>query len=174
MARYNYNHMILLFVRLTQKTILKCCGMAKAKPQQDTSKNSKNNLGRYKKMTKREQLIELLEEMDYPNLIDLHNEYCYKTNSFDNEIFDIDRFDEMMEHLQPWDIACSVHFGHFNPGNEYFTFNGYGNIESIPKYQLEDYIYISEIVDYILETHCYFDDNDILYILNDIEEDSEQ
>jgi gamma-glutamyl:cysteine ligase YbdK (ATP-grasp superfamily) len=39
--------------------------------------------------------------------------------------------------------------------------------------EIDRYVDVAEITNYILETHCYFDDNDILYILDDIEEDAQ-
>lgn len=125
-------------------------------------------------MTKKEKLIDLIQDMGYSEQMILHNEYCYKINNYDNEIFDMDSFDEIFDNYTPTQMANSVHFGQYNPGHEYFTFNGYGNIETIPKYQLSDYIDGVEITNYILENDIDFDNNDIRYILDDIEEDSEQ
>ena len=125
-------------------------------------------------MTKREKLIDLLQEMDDTTLVFLYNDYCQQTNNPDDEIFYIDMFDEMMQGLDPWDIACKVQYGDFNPSFEYFKFNGYGNIQSICKWELDRLIDISDIVDYILENNFSFENNDILYILDDIEEEPAQ
>lgn len=125
-------------------------------------------------MTKREKLINLLQEMNDCGIVMLHNEYCYKVNNFDDEIFTIDMFDEILQGSEPWDIATKVFFGDFNPSYEYFKFNAYGNIKSLCKWELYQVIDISEIVDYIIKNNCYFDNDEILYILDDIEEDSEQ
>lgn len=124
-------------------------------------------------MTKREKLIDLLQEINYPELVLLHNDYCYAINNPDDEIFEIGLFDEIFNGCDPFDIATKIYYGDFHPGYEYFKFNGYGNIQSICKWELDKYIDILEIVDYILEKNFDFDNNDILYILDDIEEDEE-
>lgn len=125
-------------------------------------------------MTKREKLIDLLQEMNDPELVVLHNDYCCAINDYDNEIFEINQFDEIFNGCEPWDIATKICHGDFNPAFEYFKFNGYGNIQSICKWELDRFIDIMEIVEYILENDYSFENNDILYILDDIEEDSEE
>ena len=122
-------------------------------------------------MTKREKLIDLLQEMNDFAIVLLHNEYCQLTNNYDDEIFTIDMFDELLQGFDPWEIACKIQFGDFNPSYEYFKFNGYGNIKSICKYEIDRYIDTGDIVDYIIENNYSFENNDILYVLDDIKED---
>ena len=124
-------------------------------------------------MTKREKLIDLLQEMDDTTLVFLYNDYCQVVNHFDDEIYYIDMFDEIFNGQDPFDIATKIHYGDFNPAYEYFKFNGYGNIESICKWELDRFIDIPEIVDYILDNDYSFENNDVLYILDDIEEEEE-
>jgi hypothetical protein len=124
-------------------------------------------------MTKKEKLIDLLQETNYPELVLLHNDYCYAIDDVDNVIYSVDVFEEVFQGSTPWEIANRVHFGDFNPFYEYFKFDGYGNIKSIPEHGLDSTIEIVEIVDYILSKDFDFDSNDIRYILDDIEEDSD-
>lgn len=124
-------------------------------------------------MTKREKLIDLLQEMNKPDMVELHNEWCYTTNNYDDEIFNSDRLDEICQGQDAFWVACRVYYGDFNPASEYIKFNGYGNFQSIYNYNVLDYIDENEIVDYILENDEDFCNNDIRYILDDIEEDSE-
>lgn len=121
-------------------------------------------------MTKAQKIIDLIQEMGISEQVTLHNEYCYKTNNPDDEIFDMDMFDEMLTGQEPSWIANRIHFGHYNPYNEYFTFNGYGNIETIPKYQISDYIYENDIANFIIDNDIDFDIDDIRYILDDIDD----
>ena len=119
-------------------------------------------------MTKREQLIDLIQEMNKPDAIALHNEYCYATNNFDNEIFDIDQLEEICQGQDAHWLACRIFYGDFNPNADYFKFNGYGNLQSIYTYNVFDYIYECEIADYILEHDENFYNDDIRSILDDI------
>ena len=125
-------------------------------------------------MTKREKLIDLLEEMGDIDLIMLHNDYCQQCNYYDDEIFTIDMFDDIFNDVDPFDVALKIYYGDFNPSYEYFKFNGYGNIQSICKWELDRFIDIDDIVNYILDNNFSFENNDILYILDDIEGDSEE
>ena len=44
--------------------------------------------------------------------------------------YDMDEFDEFMSNYTPMEIAQMIFFGEFNPNDEYFHFNAYGNLES--------------------------------------------
>lgn len=119
-------------------------------------------------MTKREKIIDLIQKMSASEQVCLHNEYCYNVNNFDDEIFDIDRLDEICSGQDVYWIACRIYFGDFNPHCEYITFDAYGNFQSISELGVLDYINEAEIADYILENDEDFDNNDIRYILDDV------
>ena len=117
--------------------------------------------------TQEQRIVELLKEWENEELITVHNEYCQKVNDCDNEIYSIDMFDELMQGLDPYTIACRVAYGYFNAGYKYFKFNGYGNIQSICKWDIDNYVDIDEIARYIVDNDDYFGINDILCILSD-------
>ena len=117
-------------------------------------------------MTKEQRLINLLQEMGDSELVYIHNEYCQKVNAYDNEIYPLDMFDEIMNGLDPYTIACRVAYGDFNGGYEYFRFNGYGNIQSICKWDIDRYVDVVDIARYIIDNDDDFDVNDILCILS--------
>lgn len=79
--------------------------------------------------------IELLKELDISDVDDL-------------EEFESD-FGEFMENnfsnSSPLDIANSIHFGSYNPNDDYIHLNGYGNVETISKYEFESRL--NELVD---------------------------
>ena len=68
--------------------------------------------------------------MGESDAVALHNEYCYETNDHDDEIIEMERFDEICEGMTPSDIARSIFYGDFNPNHKYFHYIGYGNVES--------------------------------------------
>ena len=53
------------------------------------------------------------------------------------EFYDMECFNELMDSLEPEEIARRVFFGDFNPNHEYFKFNGYANLESLSVYEVE-------------------------------------
>lgn len=62
---------------------------------------------------------ELIEELDG------YNGYLN-----DDRYYDMDEFDELHSGSTPWEIARAIHFGNFNPCDNYFRYNAYGNLES--------------------------------------------
>ena len=58
------------------------------------------------------------------------NDY-YDYHGYDNYIYHLDDFDEVFASQTPFDVALNVFYGTFSPACEYFTFDGYGNIESV-------------------------------------------
>ena len=77
-----------------------------------------------------EAIKNIIEDMDDSDAVALHNEYCYETNDYDDEIIEMERFDEICEGMTPSDIANHIFYGDFNPNHEYFHYDGYGNFES--------------------------------------------
>ena len=59
------------------------------------------------------------------------------------EFYDMDSFNDIMNGLDPDELARRIFHGDFNPNHEYFEFNGYGNLESLSEYDVE-----KELLDY--------------------------
>lgn len=56
----------------------------------------------------------------------------------DDEVYPMDELDDMLNGASPSDIANMIYFGKYNPNDDYFTFNGYGNIETLSSWDIED------------------------------------
>ena len=97
--------------------------------------------------------------MGESDAVALHNECCYETNNYDDEIIEMERFDEICEGMTPSDIARSIFYGDFNPNHEYFHFNGYGNFEST-NYPT-DWIYPGDIAREIVDREESFRNDEI-------------
>ena len=106
-----------------------------------------------------EAIKNIIEDMDDSDAVALHNEYCYETNNYDDEIIEMERFDEICEGMTPSDIARSIFYGDFNPNHEYFHFNGYGNFEST-NYPT-DWIYPGDIAREIVDREESFRNDEI-------------
>lgn len=114
-------------------------------------------------------LIETIENLSDRDLINLHNEWCYDNNNYDDEIIEMERFDEICDGMKPIDIATSIAYGGgFNPNDDYFHFNGYGNLESLS--DLGSEIYPSDIADDVLRTGKSYECDDIKDLLDEWEE----
>ena len=79
--------------------------------------------------------IELLKELDISGAEDL-------------EEFESD-FEEFMQNnfsdSDPLEVANSIHFGKYNPSDDYIHLNGYGNVETISKYEFDGQL--AELID---------------------------
>lgn len=77
-----------------------------------------------------EAIRSIIEDMDTYDAVALHNERCYETNNYSDEIIEMERFDEICEGMTPTDIAFRIFYGDFNPNHGYFRHDGYANFES--------------------------------------------
>ena len=119
-----------------------------------------------------EAIKNIIEDMDDSDAVALHNEYCYETNDYDDEIIEMERFDEICEGMAPSDIALSIFYGDFNPNHDYFHFNGYGNFESTgcPT----DWIYPGDIAREAVNRKCSFGNDEIQEEIDSWEGDDEE
>ena len=59
------------------------------------------------------------------------NQWCEDQHFYDDEVFSMSDFDELLSEKDPLEIACMTVYGDFNPTDSYFTFDGYGNLLSL-------------------------------------------
>ena len=119
-----------------------------------------------------EAIKNIIEDMDESDAVALHNEYCYETNDYDDEIIEMERFDEICEGMTPSDIARSISYGDFNPNHDYFHFNGNGNFESTgcPT----DWIYPGDIAREVVDRECSFENDEIQEEIDSWNEDEDE
>ena len=119
-----------------------------------------------------EAIKNIIEGMDDSDAIALHNEYCYETNNYDDEIIEMERFDEICEGMTPSDIANHIFYGDFNPNHDYFHYNGYGNFESTD--YPTDWIYPGDIAREVVDRECSFENDEIQEEIDSWGEDDEE
>ena len=122
-------------------------------------KNEKENRTMKTYDEKVEAIKNIIEDMDESDAVALHNEYCYETNNYVDEIIEMERFDEICEGMTPSDIANRIFYGDFNPNHEYFHYDGYGNFEST-NYPT-DWIYPGDIAREVVDRECAFENDEI-------------
>ena len=64
-------------------------------------------------------------------------EYLEDTNYMDDYIYSMDDFNELHYGVDAWEIARRIHFGEFNPTDDYWMYNGYGNLVSLDEWEVE-------------------------------------
>lgn len=119
-----------------------------------------------------EAIRSIIEDMDESDAVALHNEWCYETNNYDDEIIEMGRFNEICDGMEPIDIARSIVYGDFNTNHDYFHYNGYGNFESTgcPT----DWIYPGDIAGDVVDRECSFENDEIQEEIDSWSEDEEE
>ena len=94
-----------------------------------------------------QKLAKDLEYMDEHELYHVWHIRCDVLNIMDDSIFDMDDFNELMNGHEPIEIANRIAFGDFNPNDNYFQFDGYGNLVSFN--YLSNFLHLTYLADEI-------------------------
>ena len=99
-------------------------------------------------MTKEE-----LEELEEQEIVDLWNDYCENINKGcegirANRIYKMDEIDDVLGKMWPSDLLDTIDFNRFSEGESYFSYNGYGYIESFDTPY--DVIDVEALVEYLV------------------------
>ena len=97
---------------------------------------------------RRDELVEALERVDAGELVRVWNETIAKDNP-DEMVYSMDEFDELLRYECPSRIANMVQYGEFNGNDDWFMFNGYGNLKSA--WRAVDLMTLEDLADYMLE-----------------------
>lgn len=93
----------------------------------------------------------LIDNLSDDELITEYNEYCEYNNDMDSVVYSMDEFDEVMKNLTPIELAINVVYGEFNPSDDWFTFDGRGNLQSLKNSNIFDFFVENVDDDYIIE-----------------------
>ena len=101
-------------------------------------------------MTREQAIKSYVEHLSGSELVDLlqtMNAYdgCFEESTY----YDMEEFDEFLSNCTPSEIAQMIYFGEFNPNDDYFRFDGYGNLESLDWQEIS--AEAEELVDDILD-----------------------
>ena len=103
-------------------------------------------------MNKIDTIIDIIKSnWSTDELVDAWNLRCEKKGYMDEFIENMSSFDEMFQNLSPLEIIDKVRGCNFCTGDDYFAFNGYGNLESFS--YIEDYSCFSyeELAEYLVD-----------------------
>ncbi len=135
-------------------------------------KNEKENRTMKTYDEKVEAIKNIIEGMGESDAVALHNEYCYETNNYDDEIIEMERFDEICEGMTPIEIANNIFYGDFNPNHSYFHYDGYGNFESTD--YPTDWIYPGDIAREVVDREESFRNDEIQEEIDSWSEDDDE
>ena len=105
-------------------------------------------------------------------------EICKELNSWNGELenFNVmendEEFFDMYFEGKPAEAVRAAYYGNYNYMDEYVRLNGYGNLESLNQWKLEQEIefYINDIIDSLLRNYnnIYIDNENLLELLESI------
>lgn len=93
----------------------------------------------------------LVDNLSGDEIITEYNEYCEYCNDMDSIVYDMSEFDEIVANFTPMELASSVAYGNFNPSDDWFMFDGYGNLQSFRNSIVFDFFVENVDDDYIIE-----------------------
>lgn len=102
-------------------------------------------------MDKIQAIIDIIENWSNDELVAAWNLRCEEKGDMDEHIDNMCFFDEMFQHLSPTEVIDKVRGCDFCTGDDYFAFNGYGNLESFT--DVSDYSRFSygELAEYLVD-----------------------
>ena len=93
----------------------------------------------------------LIDNLSDDEIITEYNEYCESMNDMDSIVYDMYEFNEIVSNLTPMELASCVVYGEFNPADDWFTFDGRGNLQSFRNNIVFDFFAENVNDDYIIE-----------------------
>ena len=118
----------------------------------------------------KEEVLEMLRDMNDSDLVAVHNEYCDKVNYYDDKIYDMYEINDLLYDRSPLEIITDAR--DVDANDNYIRYNGYGNLESTDC--PDDWIDLDEIADYIVENDDALRNDDIRDLLDEIEAENEE
>lgn len=107
-------------------------------------------------MTREQAIRNYVEQLIGDDLAYLLQHMNAEDGCFEDCVYhDMDEFDEFLAGDTPMEIAQMMWFGEFNPNDEYFRFNAYGNLESVdwPDIVAEAEDLVDEIIDHLVNSY---------------------
>lgn len=118
----------------------------------------------------REEVMEMLRDMNDSNLVAVHNEYCDKVRYYDDRIYDMYEINDLLYGRSPLEIITDAR--DVDANDNYIRYNGYGNLESTDC--PDDWMDLDEIADYIVDNDDALRNDDIRDLLDEIEAENEE
>ena len=126
-------------------------------------------------MTKEQALIEIMGSMSTADLVAVHNRYCDDCRHYDGYIFPMAEYEDQMQDVPVMTLTQMIVYGNFNPNDDYFWYNGNGNLESgdCPECGEHQQIFISDIANAMLRNESGFGNDECQDVIDEEEGDAE-
>lgn len=122
----------------------------------------------YREDPRFQKIVDMINLMEPADQVSLHNVYCDVVNAPDDVIYEMCDFDEVLGDRFPSDVAMLIFYGQgFNPNDDFFGFNGYGNLWSSNDPVFHEKIFPEDIARECIERDEDFGDEAIREILDE-------
>ena len=121
-------------------------------------------------MSKKARLREVLENLTKWDLIGVWNEYCDANSYYDDRIYSMADFDDLLSGCSPTEVVEAIN-SNFSTADDWCRGTAYG-WESFD--YLDDVIYMDDLIDYILDNDTSLGCYDIQEFLDEDETEEEE
>ena len=123
-------------------------------------------------MINKAKVIETINKLYSGAVVQLWNNYCCEVDGSSDYIYQMNEFNDIItaSSMKPLDIVRAVFYSSFCPADNYFWFNGYGNLQScdFPKDDNSESPFCTDaIADYIVDNNDSLHCNEIRKILDE-------
>lgn len=95
-------------------------------------------------------------------MICYYNEYLRENNYYDDEFMTWDGLEDYLRDMEPLDIFKLAVNADFNWNQDYFNFNGYGNLRGYEEYEVVKHIEEDrDFLEWYVENYCDLDEDEI-------------
>lgn len=122
------------------------------------------------KQEKIDAIKEILNNLDDSELFGIHCDYCDAINYPDDRMYSMEEFNDLYNGNDPLEIAGAICGTDFSANDNYFWYNGYGNLESGYAY---DHVDTEEVAEWMLENENSLGNDDIQELFDEWEENEE-
>jgi len=123
-------------------------------------------------MTRYDKIHEVLENLDNYDVVSAWNRYCEENSYYDDMVYTMGEFDELMYGLKPLEIAAKLDSG-FNVNDNFFSFDNYGEVVSFD-YISDSCIDLDDLAEYMDDNEEDFDIDEIDEIFSEEDEEDEE
>lgn len=96
-------------------------------------------------------IIEAFDRMTTNEFIHFYNAYLDENHYQEDKIYFLEDIDEILGDIKPSEVLQLFANGIYNSSDDYFRFDGYGNIVTMDESDVLDHIDVNNITEYLLE-----------------------
>ena len=109
-------------------------------------------------MTRFDKIHEVLENLDSYEVVSAWNRYCEENSYYDDMVYTMDEFDDLMYGLKPSEIVAKLDSS-FDVTENFFAWDEYGEVVSF-NYISDSSIDLDDLAEYMDEIEEIFDEDE--------------